>query len=36
MVLVLGVWTFLRVPLDSSTVVALEKVALRHQLAVRQ
>ena len=38
MALVLGVWTFLRVLLDSSAsaVVTLENVALRHQLAVLQ
>ena len=38
MVLVLGVWTFLRVLLGSSAsaVVTLENVALRHQLAVLQ
>ena len=34
MILVLGVWTFLRALLGSSAVVTLENVALRHQLAV--
>jgi len=36
MILVLGVWTFLRALLGSSAVVTLENVALRHQLAVLQ
>jgi putative transposase len=34
MILVLGVWTFLRALLGSSAAVTLENVALRHQLAV--
>jgi len=34
MILVLGVWTFLRAILGNSAVVTLENVALRHQLAV--
>src|SRR5262245_59902699 len=34
MILVLGVRTFLRALLGGATVVALENVALRHQLAV--
>jgi putative transposase len=36
MILVLGVWTFLRALLGSSAAVTLENVALRHQLAVLQ
>ena len=36
MILVLGVWAFLRTLLGSSVAVALENVALRHQLAVLQ
>jgi hypothetical protein len=36
MILVLGVWTFLRALLGRSAVVTLENVALRHQLAVLQ
>ena len=34
MILVLGVWTFLRALLGSSAAVSLENVALRHQLDV--
>jgi len=34
MVIVIGVWTFLRACLGGSVAVALENVALRHQLAV--
>ncbi len=34
MVLVIGLWTFLRACLWGSVAVALENVALRHQLAV--
>jgi hypothetical protein len=34
MILVLGVWTFLRALLGRSTAVTLENVALRHQLTV--
>ena len=34
MILVLGVWTFLRALLGRSTAVTLENVALRHQLDV--
>ena len=34
MVLVIGLWTLLRAVLGGSTAVALENVALRHQLAV--
>ena len=34
MILVLGVWTFLRALLGSSAAVTLKNVALRHQLAV--
>ena len=34
MILVLGVWTFLRALLGRSTAVTLENVALRHQLEV--
>jgi putative transposase len=36
MILVLGVWTFLRALLGRSTAVTLENVALRHQLDVLQ
>jgi putative transposase len=36
MILVLGVWTFLRALLGHSTAVTLENVALRHQLMVLQ
>jgi hypothetical protein len=36
MILVLGVWTFLRPLLGRSTAVTLENVALRHQLMVLQ
>src|SRR5262245_3566495 len=36
MIIVLGVLTFLRALLGASTAVALENVALRHQLAVLQ
>lgn len=36
MILMLGVWTFLRALLGSSAAVTLENVALRHQLAVLQ
>src|SRR5262245_23423399 len=36
MILVLSVWTVLRALLGRSTAVALENVALRHQLAVLQ
>src|SRR5262245_5061773 len=36
MTLVLGVWTFLRALLGHSTGVALEHIALRHQLMVLQ
>jgi hypothetical protein len=35
MILVLGVWTFLRALLGGATAVALETVALRQQLVVR-
>jgi len=34
MILLLGVWTFLRALLGRSTAVTLENVALRHQLEV--
>ena len=34
MILVLGVWTFLRALLGRSTAVTLENIALRHQLMV--
>jgi hypothetical protein len=34
MILVLGVWTFLRALLGRSTAVTLENVALRHQLTL--
>ena len=36
MILVLGVWTYLRALLGRSTAVTLENVALGHQLAVLQ
>jgi hypothetical protein len=36
MILVLGVWAFVRVLLVNSATVSLENVALRHQLAVLQ
>jgi hypothetical protein len=36
MILVLGVWTYLRALLGRSTAVTLENVALRHQLDVPQ
>jgi putative transposase len=36
MILVLGVWAFVRALLGSSAAVTLENVALRHQLAVLQ
>src|SRR5918996_2549188 len=36
MILVLGVWAFVRSLLGSSAAVTLENVALRHQLAVLQ
>ena len=36
MILVLGVWTFLRALLGRSTAVTLENVALRQQLDVLQ
>jgi hypothetical protein len=36
MILVLGVWTFLRALLGRSIAVTLENVALRHQLMVLQ
>jgi hypothetical protein len=36
MILVLGVWAFVRTLLVSSAAVSLENVALRHQLAVMQ
>ena len=36
MILVLGVWAFVRALLVSSSAVSLENVALRHQLAVLQ
>src|SRR5947208_10882964 len=36
MILVLGVWTFLRTLLGSSAAVTLDNVALRHQLAAPQ
>ena len=34
MILVLGLWTFLRTLLRGSAAIALENVALRHQLMV--
>ena len=36
MILVLGVWAFVRALLGNSAAVALENVVLRHQLAVLQ
>jgi hypothetical protein len=36
MILVLGVWTYLRALLAGPTAVTLENVALRHQLAILQ
>ena len=36
MILVLGVWTFLRAFLGRSTAVTLENITLRHQLMVLQ
>ena len=36
MILAIGVWTFLRTLLTGSAAVALENVALRHQLLVLQ
>jgi hypothetical protein len=36
MILVLGVWAFVRALLVNSAAVSLENVALRHQLAVLQ
>jgi hypothetical protein len=36
MILILGVWTFLRALLGRSTAVTLENIALRHQLIVLQ
>ena len=36
MILILGLWTFLRALLGRSTAVTLENVALRHQLDVLQ
>src|SRR5436309_9082362 len=36
MILVLGVWAFVRALLGNSAAVSLENVALRHQLAVLQ
>jgi hypothetical protein len=36
MIFVAGLWTFLRAILVGSAAVALENVALRHQLAVLQ
>ena len=36
MILVIGLWTFLRAWLLGSAVVALENVALRHQLLILQ
>jgi hypothetical protein len=35
-VLVIGLWTFLRAVLFGAATIALEHVALRHQLAVLQ
>ena len=34
MLIVIGLWTFLRVMLCGSATIALENLALRHQLAV--
>ena len=36
MILAIGLWTFLRTLLAGSTAVALENLALRHQLLVLQ
>jgi putative transposase len=36
MILVIGLWTFLRAALCGSAAIALENTALRHQLAVLQ
>jgi putative transposase len=36
MLIVIGLWTFLRVMFCGSTTIALENLALRHQLAVLQ
>ena len=36
MILVLGVWAFVRAVLVNSAAISLENVALRHQLAVMQ
>ena len=36
LVLVIGLWTFLRAVLFGSAAIALENLALRHQLAVLQ
>jgi len=36
MIIVLAVWTFLRALLGHSSAVALENIALRHQLMVLQ
>src|SRR5262245_63202372 len=36
MILVLGVWTFLRALLGHSSAVTLENISLRHQLMVLQ
>src|SRR4030095_11857270 len=36
MILVLGVWTYLRALVGRATAVTLENVALRHQLAILQ
>jgi hypothetical protein len=36
MILVLGVWAFVRALLGNSAAVSLENVALRHQLAILQ
>jgi hypothetical protein len=36
MVLVLGFWTFLRAVFFGSAAIALENVALRHQLLILQ
>jgi hypothetical protein len=36
MLIVIGLWTFLGVMFRGSATIALEKLALRHQLAVLQ
>jgi hypothetical protein len=36
MLIVIGLWTFLRVMFCGSATIALENLALRHQLAVLQ